>query len=66
MSVYILLRKKENKKTAYISGKNYIYLYYEVSAGGIEPPTLCLKGRCSTTELRALKNKTVNIGRLKN
>lgn len=28
-----------------------------MSAGGIEPPTLCLKGRCSTTELRALKNK---------
>ena len=28
-----------------------------VSAGGFEPPTLCLKGRCSTTELRALKIK---------
>ncbi len=27
-----------------------------VSAGGLEPPTLCLKGRCSTPELRALKN----------
>ncbi len=25
-----------------------------VSAGGLEPPTLCLKGRCSTPELRAL------------
>ena len=24
-----------------------------VSAGGLEPPTLCLKGRCSTPELRA-------------
>jgi hypothetical protein len=29
---------------------------YQVSAGGFEPPTLCLKGRCSTPELRALKN----------
>ena len=26
-----------------------------VSAGGLEPPTLCLKGRCSTPELRAQK-----------
>ena len=26
-----------------------------VSAGGLEPPALCLKGRCSTPELRALK-----------
>jgi hypothetical protein len=24
-----------------------------VSAGGLEPPTLCLKGKCSTPELRA-------------
>ncbi len=24
-----------------------------MSAGGLEPPTLCLKGRCSTAELRA-------------
>ena len=23
-----------------------------VTAGGLEPPTLCLKGRCSTPELR--------------
>ena len=28
-----------------------------VSAGGFEPPTLCLKGRCSTPELRAPKYK---------
>ncbi len=28
--------------------------HYIVSAGGLEPPTLCLKGRCSTPELRAL------------
>jgi hypothetical protein len=24
-----------------------------VSVGGLEPPTLCLKGRCSTPELHA-------------
>ena len=29
-----------------------------VSAGGFEPPTLCLKGRCSTPELRAPKFKS--------
>lgn len=28
-----------------------------VSADGIEPSTLCLKGRCSTPELRAQKKK---------
>ncbi len=32
-----------------------------VSAGGLEPPTLCLKGRCSTTELRAPKNSELQI-----
>jgi hypothetical protein len=25
-----------------------------VRLGGLEPPTLCLKGRCSTTELQPL------------
>lgn len=30
-------------------------LKFLVSAGGLEPPTLCLKGRCSTPELRAHK-----------
>ena len=36
---------------------NEWYNFKNVSAGGLEPPTLCLKGRCSTTELRALKIK---------
>ena len=27
--------------------------YKPVSVGGLEPPTLCLKGRCSTPELHA-------------
>ncbi len=34
------------------------YKGFIVSAGGLEPPTLCLKGRCSTTELRA---RTIKI-----
>ena len=42
--------------------------FKNVSAGGLEPPTLCLKGRCSTTELRALKikeRKYIDIAKLK-
>jgi hypothetical protein len=31
----------------------YIVSGFFVSPGGLEPPTLCLKGRCATTELRA-------------
>ncbi len=33
----------------------------KVSVGGIEPPTLCLKGKCSTTELHALNFWSTNI-----
>lgn len=33
----------------------------KVSVGGIEPPTLCLKGKCSTTELHALNFEGTNI-----
>ncbi len=41
----------KTKKAAFNSG-------FIVSAGGLEPPTLCLKGRCSTPELRAQKIKS--------
>ncbi len=37
------------------------FLQAKVSAGGLEPPTLCLKGRCSTPELRAHFFKASNI-----
>ena len=38
-------KRRENKALC--------YCLTTVSAGGLEPPTLCLKGRCSTPELRA-------------
>ncbi len=31
-----------------------------VRLGGLEPPTLCLKGRCSTTELQPLPKSITN------
>ena len=36
--------------------QNNLQALLNVIADGIEPSTLCLKGRCSTTELRDLAN----------